>query len=328
MGLNEVLDLPTRRRLLFAMLKLRGVAPRWRVKYKHFEEFDLNEMEIRRALVDLTSEEGWISVGDEYLGHLGMTKTGDVGVITGVWCPKQDEIETYLPLYRLSFGLGLLEMNDTARDDDGVDMEFHEVSDAIARYNKDENLEEKEDEEDEDDEDNDEEFFTTKDFQDLLDCDDVVTKFKERDGFEVNSTNNLVTSKIKGFPKEGLSLENRTELTTWLETHVEMIPTANGEREARAEMHDKALRRMLNKNLKQVQEYERQRSYLIRNLDQALALSRRLVRQFGWTKRVSSIGEILYLDTTGMICCRSLTSTLDTMVRFKILKNEVVGSDV
>mgnify|MGYP002848412734 CR=1 FL=1 len=64
--------------------------------------------------------------------------------------------------YRLSFGLGLLEMNDTARDDDGVDMEFHEVSDAIARYNKDENLEEKEDEEDEDDEDNDEEFFTTK----------------------------------------------------------------------------------------------------------------------------------------------------------------------
>ena len=102
MGLNEVLDLPTRRRLLFAMLKLRGVAPRWRVKYTHFEEFDLNEIEIRRALVDLTSEEGWISVGDEYLGHLGMTKTGDVGVITGVWCPKQDEIETYLPLYVVS----------------------------------------------------------------------------------------------------------------------------------------------------------------------------------------------------------------------------------
>ena len=218
-------------------------------------------------------------------------------------------------------------MNDTARDDDGVDMELHEVSNAIARYNKGDDDEEEEEDEDED-EDNDEEFFTTKDFQDLLDCDDVVTKFKERDGFEVNSTNNLVTSKIKGFPKEGLSLENRTELTTWLETHVEMIPTANGEREARAEMHDKALRRMLNKNLKQVQEYERQRSYLIRNLDQALALSRRLVRQFGWTKRVSSIGEILYLDTTGMICCRSLTSTLDTMVRFKILKNEVVGSDV
>ena len=68
------------------------------MKYTHFEEFDLNEMEIRRALVDLTSEEGWISVGDEYLGKLGMTKKGD-GVITGVWCPKQDEIETYLPLY-------------------------------------------------------------------------------------------------------------------------------------------------------------------------------------------------------------------------------------
>ena len=99
MGLNEILDLPTRRRLLFAMLKLRGIAPRWRVKYTHFEEFDLNEMEIRRALVDLTFEEGWISVGDEYLGKLGMTKKGDVGVITGVWCPKQDEIETYLPLY-------------------------------------------------------------------------------------------------------------------------------------------------------------------------------------------------------------------------------------
>ena len=35
MGLNEFLDLATRRRVLFSMLKLRGVAPRWRVRYKH-----------------------------------------------------------------------------------------------------------------------------------------------------------------------------------------------------------------------------------------------------------------------------------------------------
>lgn len=281
-------------------------------------------MEIRRALVDLNSEEGWISVGDDFLGRPARTKTGDVGFITGVWCPKQDEMNTYVPLYRLSFGLGLLEKNDTAKDDDGIDLELFEVQDAMARYHRSSGNGNEEDvEEDvEDDEADGMEFFTKKTFQDLICDENIAAKFKERDGFELNDTNDTVMSKIKGFPKEGLSLKNRSELLAWLETHVEMIPTASGEREARLQTHDKRLRKMLNKTLSEAKEYERQRTHLIRTLDQALGTARRLIRQFGYTKRVSSLDEILYLDRTGIICCRSLTSTLDTLVRVKDLQRE------
>jgi hypothetical protein len=98
MGLHELLDLSTRRRLLFAIFRLRGLVPRWRVKYKDLEEFDLDELEIRRSILDNDSEEGWISQGDEFLNCLGMTKNGEVGVFTGVWCPTKDDLKTYLPL--------------------------------------------------------------------------------------------------------------------------------------------------------------------------------------------------------------------------------------
>ena len=236
--------------------------------------------------------------------------------------------------YRLTFGIGRLDKDDDARDDDGLDMELFEVQEAFRRANRSEeekeNAEKKEETVDDDEDEIDEmQFYEAKDFKDILECvkseGDVAAMFKKRDGFDVVNNSTVHSTKVMHFPAEGLLLKNKTALLNWLETHIEMVPTANGVKEARLQMHEKALRRMFKTILKNTEEYESQRAHLILALDETLASSRRLVRSNGWTKRVSSLNEILYLDRTGLICCRSLTSALDTMLRSKELEKEIVS---